>query len=137
MNILAFIEAIKEFFGFSKQVAENKGDKIPMQKEQIEAVSKKKAQKAKNKEEELREEGTKDDWVPKVRFFKKCLSLRWELHAINQVQRILDAGHKIIAIKIEREIEGDFWLYIRYIEEGCATYYRVPVNQRKAEAYLE
>lgn len=123
-------EAVKEIFGFSKQVAENQGQKIPMKQLQIEAKANKNAG-------EINEDSIKDDWVPKVLLFSKCLSMRWEHHAVNQVRRLIDAGSKITSIQIEKELDGDMWLYIRYTEGLCKTYYRVPVRQNKAEMFIK
>lgn len=119
----------KELLGFGTQIAANQGAKIPMKQSEIEARAEKKAG-------EIQEAAKIDDWVPKVKFFNKCMGFGVERHAINQVKRLLDGGHVITSVNIERDTDGLLYLFIRYNQGFCKTYYRIEVNQKKAGRYL-
>lgn len=125
IRLMNIIKIILEFLGFSKQIAENQGQKIPMKKAEIE-------QRSENKAGELKEDGVKDDWIPKVEFYSRCLSILGEKHARNQVSKLLDCDCVITSIGLERDASNRIFLFIHYTEKDCTTYYKVEVNQKKA-----
>lgn len=98
----SIIEAIKQIFGFGEKIAENKSQKIPLQKEAIQERAETVTVKQDNKQHRLRQVIPKREIKAKV----SVMNLKWVLQkkVVKTCYNLIESGEKITAI--EKVSEG-------------------------------
>lgn len=112
-TLLAFLAALQEAFGATKQIAENKGKKIALTEDEI-------RQRSQNKFHRLSNKAEAAPWIAMIKFYNRQLEPRWQLHAKNQIRDLVKSGADILSIELQED-----WLVITYMRDDYKRDYFV------------
>lgn len=114
---------ISEFLGFSKQIATNKGLKIPLKESEI-------RQRAENNAARLKRKGfiaeQSAKWINTVKYYSPWLRPLQSKHAKNQVRDLVSSGADILKVSIDERTFGKRfgnWLIIEYMRDDYKREY--------------
>lgn len=116
------IEFLKQLVGFGTKVAENKGQKIVFQQEEIKAEADLEATKITAKKVEIVQtiEGKLDDWLARYDFLKTHVKNpvfgKGRKFYRKQIIRLIDSGAKITGMEIRADGSGERFLVVDYNE---------------------
>lgn len=128
----AAAQALAKISEMGTQIAENKGDKIPMQSESIMAKSKYLAEKFQFKEQiKVFEAKQIRKWKNNFKLNNDKFTLLQEGKILNKIEQLVRAG-KII-YRMDIVTKERYYLYIRFIEDNggndCETW--IPLEGKK------